>query len=968
MANVIEIRIKGSSDTDAVYAAETAKAAAAGRDASAAYSSAVASHLRGEGGTDIAQSLAASVAGATGAVRGDAGKEIADEITDSISDTIGKDLPPKIQDPFKRAAKDAAPAFVSGFQADLGQSLAGSAIGDFAKAQGQKFTASFSQGAKTGIADANLGGIIGDALGAGIEDAVPADVLGPDSPAGEKIREGARKTGQQAGKEAGEGMGPLLTTAIAGGLSVGAPLILGAFGGVMAGVTTLALKNNAVIKQDFADLGTTASSTLSQAVAPAAGTLNQALVTMQGTVKGLEPQLQGLFVNAEPDITAVAGGVSAFATNVLPGLSSALANSQGIVADLGQGLGSLGSGVGGMFQGLTRDAYTTGAGMESLLDTTGHLASTLGSVLGSAASVGSTALMGLDPVLNTTLSLVQKIASPGVVGAGAGLFAAFKLDPSISSGLTSAAGGVETLALKTMEATSSESKMGGALAGTASALRTSASVMSGPWGMAIGGAIGLATGLVGSLINASHASDALKLSQQGLQDAISKDGGSVGTATAAYVAAQEQANGLAQAAAGAGVSLDTLTEASLGNGAAQDTVTAAIEKANQAQRNQQLAAAQAAVQSTNGATSASADMKRLALAAAETAASNNTLTDSNAKVLNSMKAQAAQTAAAIAQQQAYENALNNITNSYMGFTGAMASGHAAMVASAQQSALNTVSSLTLGNSTFTLGTQLYNSVSAFNAASAGAQAYSTVLQALNGTTMNLDNAQNTLAQQMLNAKTAFAQNKYSLDLSTQAGINNRQALTQAAQAIQQLGDAEEQKTGSISDANAVMKKQEDAFIAATGATGKAKTAIQQYIDELLQIPSSETTVINRVYTTSDGTVRSSGSGGRGAKAAGGVVSTAATGGNRDGLVQINEAGQELARFPNGTTIIPRANVESMAATGQLGGASFGPVQLELLPSGGSPLEQMIWDWLRGRIAAKGGGGKDSVQRALGQVA
>jgi len=758
---------------------------------------------------------------------------------------------------------------------------------------------------------------IASSIGSSIEDAIPQDVLGPASAEGERIRENAKKTGEAAGQDMGESMSPLLATAIVGGLSVGAPLILGAFGGVMAGVTALALRNNAVISKDFQDLGQTAGDALSQAVAPAAGTLNQALTSVTTTVKGLEPQLQGLFVNAEPDISAVASGIDAFATNILPGMSAALANSQGIVADLGQGLGSLGSGVGGMFQGLTRDAYTTGAGMESLLDTVGHLASTLGSVLGSAASVGSTALMGLDPVLNTTLSLVQKVASPGVVGAGAGLFAAFKLDPSISTGLSKAAGGVSTLALKSMDADGVFGKMSGALAGTSSALEKGASVMSGPWGLAIGAGVGLVTGLVGSLINASHATDALTLSQQGLQQAAAQDGGKAGQATAAFVAQQEAASSLSDTAKAAGVSTSLWTQAVLGSADAQGQVIAAVNKANQAQQNQTLTTDEAAKSSGKFAD----EMQGAETAAQANAAANNTLTDANQKLINSMNAQTKQVADAISKQTDYQKAMADVMDTTQLFTASLQASYQQETAQAQASAINTVAALHLGSAYTGLSQTLAANVTDYTLASTAAQAYSTVLTALNGTTMGLDNAQNTLAQQMLNAKASFAQNKYSLDLSTQAGINNRQALTQAATAIQQLGDAEEQKTGSIDDANKVMKDQENAFIAATGATGKAKQAIEQYIDELLKIPGERSTTI-KISLTGGGSSYGNVKGDTATYATGGAYGgAAATGGIRSNLVTVGERGTELVRMPFGSTVIPHSNLESMAATGNLGGGS-----------------------------------------------
>jgi hypothetical protein len=276
--------------------------------------------------------------------------------------------------------------------------------------------------------------------------------------------------------------------------------------------------------------------------------------------------------------------------------------------------------------------------------------------------------------------------------------------------------------------------------------------------------------------------------------------------------------------------------------------------------------------------------------------------------------------------------MNAVTNTTSLFEASLTASHQQMVSSAQQTGLNTVAALGLSDSNVQLEQSLDSSVTTYTLATAAAQGYGTVLQALNGTTLGLDEAQNTLAQQMISAESSFKKNKYSLDLSTSAGVANREALTKAATAIQQFGQAEEQKTGSIFDANKAMKDQETAFINATGATGKAKVAIQQYIDAILKIPTQATTTLTIVEHYNGG----NSGGGRGLGgptaskyATGGVVSTAATGGNRGGLVQIDEQGIELARLQDGTTVIPNSNVKSMALNGALGGRSIDKVGVEV---------------------------------------
>jgi hypothetical protein len=962
VANVIEIRIRATDETAPVYDKTKLEAAAAGRDSGAAYTSGFASHVRGEGGSDMSQSLAASLAGAMGSKTGaDLGDEIGDQITDSISDTVGRELGEKVEDPIKRSGSTSGTAFSSAFQGQLGQGLASSGLAGMAQQEGERFTASFSKGAKSGMEDANLAGIVGDAFG-DIEDAIPPDTLGPDSPAGQKIRENAKKTGQEAGKDAGEGMSPVMVTALAAGLSVGGPLILGAFSGIMVGVAALALKNNAVIAKDFSNLGSAAENAFTEAAAPLAGTMHQALMGLETDVSGLEPQLKGLFANAEPDITAVTSGIGAFASNILPGMSSALKDSQVIVSDLGQSLGGLGAGVGGMFQGLTRDAYTTGAGLQSLLGTVGHLASTLGGVLGSAASVGSTALMGLDPILNTTLSLVQRLANPATVGAMAGLFAAMKLGGetgAITSGLSSAAGKLSTFAEGAVDAEGEVSGLGRAAGGLSGVLKSGASVMSGPWGMAIGAGIGLATGLAGAIINASHASDALTLSQQGLDQAVSQDNGHIGQATAAYVAAQAQSDGLAKSAAAAGVSLQTWTQAVIGNKAAQLDVVMSVQNLNQLTENQATATADAATQTGKY----SGELQDAHSTVIGQAAATDRLTAANQQVLTSMTAQNQQITQAVQKQANLTEATNILANATDIFGASLNEAYQQLVSTAQQSALTSVASMNLGASSVDLSQKLAATETAYTEATSAAQGYSTILTALNGTTMSVDQAQNTLAQQMNSAKTSFVQNKESLDLSTAAGVANRQALVSAATAIQALGDAEYQKTGSINDANKAMRDQEQAFVDATGAVGKQKTAIEQYIDSLLKIPTSETTTITQVYTSkTSGQVEMKGGGGDKAEATGGAYGgAAATGGVRSNLVMVGEHGTELVRMPFGSTVIPASNVQSMAASGAMSGPG-GRATIELEFSGA---DQEFLTFIRKVIRVRAGSGSNSVQTVLG---
>lgn len=1034
MANTIEVRIRAASDTSAVYDAEKARAAAAGRDASAAYTSAFASGVRGNGGKDISQSLTSALSGGAGTGGSSVGQEIGDQISDSISDTIGKELPAKVKDPIKKSGTDGASAFTSAFTGGLDQSLSGSALSGMAQSQGEKFSISFGQGAKAGMQESTVAAILQP-----IEDEVPAafgpdsaagqkirsnakqtgqqagqefssayaraagggdplglskssmkqrdtgssfeDVLDPSGPAATKIKQDAKETGQQAGQAMGGGMSPLIVTAIGGAAAVAAPALLAGMGAAFVGISALALKSNKVIAADYESLGKTASAALSSAVTPVAGTMNEALLSMQGTVKELTPQLQGLFAEAQPDITSVANGVDSFAKGILPGLSSALGGSQVIVSDFSSSLGPLGQGVGSFFQNLTRDANTTGAGLQSLVGTVGDLASTLGTVLGSAASVGSTALMGLDPVINTLLTGIQKIANPGTVGAVAGLFGAMKLggdSGALTSGLQSAAKGLGNFAKDAEKSTGVMGTLKGAAGGLGSAFGKAADIVSGPWGMAIGAGIGLATGLAGALINSAKASDALTLSQQGLNQAVQQDNGSAGSATAAFVAQQAAANGLANSAQSVGVSMSTWTQAVLGNKQAQEQVTSAVEKANQATRDAQVAQDGTAHSSGKFA----GELDSATQAVDRSAAANNTLTDSNAQIINSMQAQTKQIADAIAADTKYEQALNEIDNATAIFNATLDAGYKSLVANAQQSALNTVAALGLGDANTLVNDSMYKSLTAYSLAQSGANAYLQVLDSMSGAMNNLLGTEAAFTTSLSQMDTAVKANGTSLDVNKAKGAANITTFTQIANAADKAAAAvwenEVNTKGNAQatdDANAKLVQEKTAFENAAIKAGFAKDSVVQLANELFKLPdnmsvdvsantkparSGVNTLISSINSES-ATIRINamtgtwtGQGGHAVQYAhGGNISAAASGGARGARVLVGEAGPELVNLPYGSSVTPNANLQSMG-----GGGGTVRVQLEWVGGGNDdPMFQM----LRKGIRVRGG----NVQKVLG---
>ena len=944
MPNIIEIIVRATDDgTDAVFDAVKAKGAAA-----------------------------AAAAGAS----------MGEEMRKGIEDEL-----PAIIPPIEDTAGTSGAAFVKTFASDVSASLgssplasdAVSALGDIGAPAGSQFATRFSDSVRDGLKATTITRMLDpdDALKAGqqagqeFSDAVVDEGEARLLPG---LDAAATSAGEKAGQDGGEGMSKLMVAAMAGIGAVGAPVLLAGMGAAFTGITALALKSNAAVGASYGQLGKDASDALTQATAPLAGIMLEDVNSLDQSVKGLEPDLQNLFAAAGPDLDSFTTGIEGLAANALPGMTSALSGSQSIVSDFAQALPGLGSNLGGLFDGLTRDSSATGMGLQSLIGTAGNLANTLGTVLGSSASAASSALLAIDPVVNTVSTAIRGIATPSTVGAIAGAFGAMKLDPSISSGLGSLSTGMLNISEKTAGLSGGLDAVSSGALKMSSGLDSAASVMGGPWGAAIGAGIGLAAGLASSLIQAQHASEALTLSQQGLQQAIAKDNDTAGSATAAYVLQQDTANGLASAAQAAGVSMATYTQAVFGNVQAQQQVTDASTKTAAAQQKQADAA-------TAGATASGKYASDLqdASAAANAEPYDKAVAAQN-QLTSSMKAQAAQIAQQISDQEKLTAATNTLNSTQSIFSATMKEGYQSLVASATQSADNSVAALNLGSSQTQLSMSLETGIAAYDQSTAAAQGYSTELQSLNGTAMSQAQAQTTLAQDLLNAKTSWAQNSYSLDESTQAGINNSEAAQQAATAIQAMGTATYQSTGSMNQANAVIQQQIEAYVAETGATGQAKDAIDTYINSLIKIPTGPITttvntdtgpavqtVKNLVQWGNDQVVTVTVDAGGATNllsshgyAAGGAVSFAASGGAQAGFTWMNEQGPELVNLPTGAMVMPAANTAALMQ----GGAMSAPAQLMIGFEGGS---DPLWQWIRQQIKVRGGNGPNSVQIALGQT-
>lgn len=232
------------------------------------------------------------------------------------------------------------------------------------------------------------------------------------------------------------------------------------------------------------------------------------------------------------------------------------------------------------------------------------------------------------------------------------------------------------------------------------------------------------------------------------------------------------------------------------------------------------------------------------------------------------------------------------------------------------------------------------------------------------------------------ATKAIQKNGRTLDINTEKGRDNRQALNRIASAALQMRD-DMQAAGQ--DSSEAMSRARRQFIRAAEGMGLSRSEARKLADQsgllaqqIRKVPSQKRTrfpndariaaervrelqaalaAIPRNVTTN---VNVNGNyAGKGGYASGGPISAAATGGARGNLVMVGEAGRELVRLPYGSQVIPNGQTESMMGSGGGGGSGVLVVQLRL---GTVDLGEVLIDPIRKAVQTRGG----NVQAALGR--
>lgn len=219
----------------------------------------------------------------------------------------------------------------------------------------------------------------------------------------------SRKTGNQVGNHFARGVGDVLGAGVRGslmslgplgaaaGISVGAGLASGIAGGLTMGLASAApvalgaylLRDEPKIKETFTNL-TTAIKDDSRA---AAKVLTDEFVAAGDSFRASwdrnRDTISGVFRDAQPLVDDYAGSLTDFSDNLIPGFAKSVQRAEPAVAGFRSLVGSLGSGVGGLFEELSYHSEDFQVALELTGDAGETALRGIGSALGDLAGAVS---------------------------------------------------------------------------------------------------------------------------------------------------------------------------------------------------------------------------------------------------------------------------------------------------------------------------------------------------------------------------------------------------------------------------------------------------------------------------------------------------------------------------------------------------------------------------------------------------
>jgi TP901 family phage tail tape measure protein len=360
--------------------------------------------------------------------------------------------------------------------------------------------------------------------------------------------------------------------------------------------------------------------------------------------------------------------------------------------------------------------------------------------------------------------------------------------------------------------------------------------LTGPWGIAIGAAV-----TVAGLFIASQAESRARVDE--LAGTLDQQTGAVTSNTRAWVAHELEQAGALKAAQTLGIDMETLTDAVLGNAAAAAEVQSAYSGAYDE--------AEAFMEAHDLETLA--DAEGALKAEADALIKNGEAAD----ILNGL--------------------MGDLGNEYT-----EASEAAEREAAARGDSTDAMANASTQTQIY--AEQLGVTADAANEATAANQEFDAALRALRDTMFGSKDAQAALTLEIERATEAFNENGNSLNVNSEAGALNHQAVMGLIAANHELISAEAESGATAEELAATTDNLRSDFIELMRQAGFSEEAIEEYADAFDDIPASKTTtLIQRLETVGQWYVPSSGilpqyaSGGLVGFPSGGFVSGPGTG-------------------------------------------------------------------------------------------
>lgn len=180
---------------------------------------------------------------------------------------------------------------------------------------------------------------------------------------------------------------------------------------LFAGIGIAAAAQNEKVKASYTGLKDHVVKETQRLAAPIVPVLMNISTQLKSTFAQISPMLSTIFIAIAPMIQTLADGFRNFITNVMPAFTRVIQGAGPIVGILADGLGKIGTAIGGFFDGLMLGMPGAQTGLTSLFTIIGGLLPALGQMLGALANIGGTILTALMPHIMSLIGFLTTMAT-----------------------------------------------------------------------------------------------------------------------------------------------------------------------------------------------------------------------------------------------------------------------------------------------------------------------------------------------------------------------------------------------------------------------------------------------------------------------------------------------------------------------------------------------------------------------------